>query len=131
MGFLDNLFGKDTDTNEEKSSLAWKAIDSEAMINELVETSHNKVVVIFKHSTRCGISRMVLNRFEAEADFDENKIALYFLDLIRYRDLSNKIAEKFRVTHQSPQVIVLENGEVIGDASHQAIEASQIAKHVE
>lgn len=133
MGVLSSLFGSNNDdkkNKEEAASLPWKAIDSEAMLNEMLEVSNQKLVVLFKHSTRCGISRMVLNRFEAEADFDPDKVALYFLDLLRYRDISNKISEKFGVMHQSPQVIVLENGNVIGDASHQGIDAKSIAEHL-
>lgn len=82
-------------------------------------------VVIFKHSTRCSISSMAKNRMER--DNEPEGIAFYYLDLIRYRGLSNKIAEVFGVYHESPQVLVIRDGKCVYDESHGSISMDEIA----
>lgn len=124
MGFLNKIFGSD---EPQKSSLQfWNTIESEEDLNKAVEQSSQKKVVLFKHSTRCFISKTVLKNFEKEVQNSDKDVAYYFLDLIAYRSISNKIADQFGVTHQSPQMIVLENGKAIKDASHQSISVNLI-----
>ena len=124
MSFFNKIFSS---SEEEKSSQTfWKNIASEEDLNKAVEESFTKKVVIFKHSTRCQISKMVLKNFENEVQNSDKDVSYYFLNLIAHRDLSNKIAEDFDVTHQSPQLIVLENGKAIKDASHQSISISLV-----
>lgn len=101
----------------------WIALDSEDQINQL--QSLEKPSLIFKHSTRCNISNMALKFFEKEWD-QEADVNLYFLDILANRNLSNKVAEVFQVHHESPQVILIKNGECILDASHQDISASEL-----
>ena len=106
----------------------WIELTKEGQLDTLKENSINKAQVIFKHSTRCSISSMALNRLEREeaptnADF-------YFLDLIQYRSLSNEVAEKFSVHHESPQVLVIKNGECVYDESHHGITLGEIAEQL-
>ncbi|WP_294234557.1 monothiol bacilliredoxin BrxC family protein, partial [uncultured Chryseobacterium sp.] len=54
------------------------------------------------------------------------KTDLYYLDLLAYRPLSNRIADDLGVTHQSPQLIVIENGKAVNNASHQNISVDQL-----
>ncbi len=122
MSFLNKLFGSSEE--EESSSAIWKSLDSEADLNKAVAESATKKVAIFKHSTRCFISKTVLKNFEKEVRNSDKDISYYFLDLIAHRNLSNKIADDFDVIHQSPQLIVLENGKAVKDASHQSISVS-------
>ena len=82
-------------------------------------------MVIFKHSTRCSISSMAKNRLERVPAPDH--IRFYYLDLIRYRSVSNKVAELFQVWHESPQVLLLKNGECVYDESHNAIDMNELA----
>ena len=91
-----------------------------------IATSAEKKVAIFKHSTKCFISKTVLKNFEKEVENSNKNVDYYFLDLLAHRDLSNKIADDLGVTHQSPQLIVLENGIVVNHASHQSISLSLI-----
>lgn len=124
MGFLNKIFGSD---EPQKSSLQfWNTIESEEDLKKAVEQSSEKKVVLFKHSTRCFISKTVLKNFEKEVQNSDKDVAYYFLDLIAYRSISNKIADQFGVTHQSPQMIVLENGKAIKYASHQSISVNLI-----
>lgn len=124
MGFLNKIFGSDEPQNS--SGQFWNTIESEDDLNKAIEKSSEKKVVLFKHSTRCFISKTVLKNFEKEVQSSEKDVAYYFLDLIAYRSVSNKIADHFGITHQSPQMIVLENGKAVKDASHQSISVDLI-----
>ena len=108
----------------------WISITNNLQLEEIITSKDNQLKAIFKHSTRCGISRMVLKTFENEFDLDENQITMYFLDLLNFREISSKIAQDLNVQHQSPQLIVLKNGEVLHHASHSDISAEILKKLV-
>ncbi len=105
----------------------WNQIDNEEIINTIIETSKEKPVLIFKHSTRCSISSMALNRLTRSWDEEEMAvISPYFLDLISYRGISHKIAEVFNIQHQSPQILLIKDGKSIYDTSHMSISYSDL-----
>lgn len=114
-------------TSKPKVNLPWIELVNETQLREAIERSTEKPILFFKHSTRCSISSMALSRFEENWNV-ENNCEIYFLDLIANRSLSNLIAELTNVEHQSPQVIVLKNKEVIYSATHSSISASEIEK---
>lgn len=124
MSFLNKIFGSDEPQNS--STSFWNPIESEEDLKKATEKSSEKKVIIFKHSTRCQISKIVLKNFEKEVANSDKDVEYYFLDLIKYRPISNKIAEEFGITHQSPQLIVLENGKAVKDASHHSISVDLI-----
>lgn len=124
MSFFDKIFGGKEEKQEEKSF--WNKIESEEDLKKAIENSSNHKIGIFKHSTSCFISKTVLKNFEKEIENTDEKVDLYFLDLLAYRPISNKIAEDLGVRHESPQFIVIENGKAISNASHQDISLSQI-----
>lgn len=103
----------------------WIPLQEMGQLDEIVTRSHQQLQVIFKHSTRCSVSAMVLNRLER--DQVPAGIDFYYLDLLSYRPISNAIAERFQVHHESPQIIVIKNGEVTYDESHMAIQMDEIA----
>lgn len=109
--------------------MEWTLITSHEQLDELLNESNNHAVLIFKHSTRCAISRMALRQFENNFDY-EGKIAPYFLDLLQYRNLSNEIAERFNVQHQSPQLLVIRDGEAVYNTSHEHIDAEVLGKFI-
>jgi bacillithiol system protein YtxJ len=115
--------------NNSKSSLNWTNLSTVEELASFLDKK-DKPVVVFKHSTRCAISSMALNRLESEWDAKEEDIYLGFIDLVKHRDVSNACADITKVTHQSPQVIVLNNGEVLHNASHSAISYDQIVKYL-
>ncbi|HER39968.1 MAG TPA: bacillithiol system redox-active protein YtxJ [Salinimicrobium catena] len=132
MGIFDKVFKSQRDiSKEEIQEVPWKALTEEAQLEKLESQSRDKTIAIFKHSTRCGISRMVLNNFERNYDLhEEEDLELYFLDLLANRDISNKVADKFNVRHESPQILIIKNGEVVHHASHQSIEVESLKKHL-
>lgn len=78
----------------------------------------NNGLAIFKHSTRCGISRMVLKQLESDWKQLPNPVSIYYLDLLAHRDVSNEIAKRYGIEHQSPQLIVIKDGSSIWSGSH-------------
>ena len=124
MGFLDQIFGKKEDQDHSKP--LWKKIESQKDLDAAIEKSSQQKVLIFKHSTRCFISKTVLRSFEKQMQESDKNFGYYFLDLLAYRSISNEIESRFDVVHQSPQLIVLENGKAIDNASHQNIDLDKI-----
>lgn len=125
MSFLDKIFGGKQEQGETRSF--WKTIKSEEDLEKAIKESYDNRVAVFKHSTSCFISKTVLKNFEKEIEIsDEQNVSFYFLDLLAFRPISNKIAEDFGIRHESPQLIVFENGEPINNASHQDISLSQV-----
>lgn len=131
MGFFDKIFKSEQDiAKEEIKKVPWIEITSMEMLEEITINSQKKPVAILKHSTSCGISRMVLRQFENEYKLEEDQYYLYFLDLLRHRDISNKIASKFNVPHESPQIIILREGKQVYNASHSEISASSLKEFI-
>ena len=96
------------------------------MLEELKEVSYVQPVMLYKHSTRCGISSMMLSRLERNYDLAEDALRCYFLDLIKFRNLSARVAEDFDVRHESPQVLLIKNGKAVYHASHGDIDLTAI-----
>ncbi len=119
MGVFDKFFGDNSKSNDKKE-LPWLPLTEVSQLDAITEKSQNKTQIIFKHSTRCGISRMVMNQFVATYDVDINA-DLYYLDLLNHRDVSNETGYKFQVLHESPQLLVIRNGNAVAHASHGAI----------
>ncbi|AZA54898.1 bacillithiol system redox-active protein YtxJ [Chryseobacterium sp. G0201] len=124
MSFFDKIFGGKEENPQQKSF--WKRIESEEDLEKAIENSYHQKIGIFKHSTSCFISKTVLKNFEKEIENIDQKVELYYLDLLAHRSISNKIAEILEIRHESPQFIVIENGKAISNASHQDISLSQI-----
>lgn len=133
MSLFNSLFGNSSDSDNKdtnQNGLNWNALTQIAQLDEIVDESAEKPVVIFKHSTRCSISRMALKNFEKEYNLDESEVAPYFLDLLQHRDISNEIAQKFQVIHQSPQLLLIKNGKSVYDVSHSEIDAEALRSKI-
>lgn len=122
MSFFKNIFGDNETPKQQEVKINWENLTDLNQLGEIIFNSNEKPVVIFKHSTRCSISRMALKQFENEFAL-QDKVTPYFLDLITYREISNEIANRFGVQHQSPQILVIKDGKSVYDASHSDIDA--------
>lgn len=125
MNIFKDLFGKKENT-EDTSSFNWNFITDESALAQIDKLSEEHSVLIFKHSTSCFISKMVLQRFEKS--FSSDALPCYFLDLKTYRAVSNAVATRYEVTHESPQVLVIKNKKCIYHASHNAIKADALRR---
>ena len=105
----------------------WNVLENSNQIEEIKEASHNKLQLIFKHSTRCIISKMALKNFESDFLLHD-VIDAYYLDLIAYRNISNEIADTFAVEHQSPQILLIKDSVAVYGASHESIDANVLMK---
>ena len=128
MSFFKNIFGENKTEEKQNEQVEAKffTLNNIKQFDEIDEISHTKPVVLFKHSTRCIISRTVLKQFDADFQFPEEKIDWYLLDLLNHRDLSNEIASRYNVIHQSPQIVVIRNGKAVFDESHDGINAEDL-----
>lgn len=108
------------------AAIAWNNIETDADLQKALEESHDRLVLIFKHSTRCSISAFALRNFERAYSYDQTSVSPYFLDLIEHRSISNRIADELNVTHQSPQLIVVKQGKAVNHTSHERIDASDV-----
>jgi bacillithiol system protein YtxJ len=107
----------------------WIELTSLDQLEELENYSKENPVLIYKHSTRCGTSRMTLDRLHRNHKPGElENVKKYFLDLISYRDISNAIAHQFDVEHESPQVILIRDGKAVYSASHFEIDYNRIVE---
>ena len=104
----------------------WIPLESQEQLDTIVQQSSNVPCVIFKHSTRCSISSMAKSRLENTWDFSSEEVVPYYLDLIANRSISNAIAEKFSVYHESPQLLLIRDGECTYDASHLDISVTEL-----
>jgi bacillithiol system protein YtxJ len=92
------------------------------------ELSKTRPQVIFKHSTRCSISSMAKSRLERNKQPESGDF--YFLDLIKHRSLSDKIAADFDVCHESPQILLIKNADCVYEESHSGIQMDEIAEQL-
>lgn len=130
MGLLDKLFGSNQDIEKEEKFIPWYRLTAVEQLNDIDKESLQKPIAIFKHSTRCGTSRMALRQFEKQFTIENEQVKLYFLDLIAFREVSNEVAIRFQVMHQSPQLIVLKNSNTIHHSSHYSIDAGLLERFV-
>jgi bacillithiol system protein YtxJ len=111
---------------EKVNPIEWQQITSVIELKEMIALSNDKVIAIFKHSTRCSISAMAKRRFERAWDYDSEKAIPVYLDLLNHRDVSNAIEDHLSVQHASPQLIVLKDEQVMAHTSHSSINAQAV-----
>lgn len=128
-----SMFGKlfsDSNSKDSSSSIEWNDLTDLKQLDEIIAESEDTPVIIFKHSTRCSISRMALKTFEREYNIEIGEAKPYFLDLLEHRDISNEIALRFEVMHQSPQLILIKNGKAVYTTSHSDIDAGAVKEKI-
>ena len=123
MSLLKKIFGSNEISRAPKKIIPWNRLTSVNQLIEIEKESFHQPIAIFKHSTRCGTSSMALRQFESQFETDNMSVKLYFLDLLSFKDISNEIAIRFQVLHESPQLIVLKDGNTIHHSSHHQIDA--------
>lgn len=129
MSLFNSIFGSSDDKKEKLSNVNWIPLQLMEQLDEIIALSNEKPVLIFKHSTRCSISRFALKQFENEFDM-QDQIAAYFLDLLEFRSISNEIASRFGIIHQSPQLLLIKEGKVVCATSHSDIQADVLKKYI-
>ena len=109
----------------------WIKLENSSQLEEIKRISAEKPVLIFKHSTRCSISSMAFDRLLRNWKLeDAEKVSPFFLDLVRFRNISDQISNDFGVYHQSPQIILVKEGKAIYDNSHMGISYPDIMSRI-
>ena len=121
MGVFNSLFGSKEPKEEKPSYLKWIPLTSLEQLETIKEQSKAESILVFKHSTRCGISKMVIKQFEELFQENHQHLKVYYLDLLNYRNISDEIGYTFQVIHQSPQLLVIKNEVSVHDVSHYEI----------
>lgn len=129
MTIFSSIFGSADGQEKSHSKINWIPLQDLGQLNEIITNSSEKPVVIFKHSTRCSVSRMALKQFQNEFDLND-QVDAYFLDLLEHRDISNEIASRFGVFHQSPQLLLIQDGKCVYDVSHSNIDAGELKEEL-
>jgi bacillithiol system protein YtxJ len=133
MGILKNIFGTkevQSSKKEKKTYLNWLPLTSTNELEKIKELSKTESVFIFKHSTRCGISRIVIKQFERLFTEEYQNLKVYYLDLLNYRSVSNEVENSFQVIHQSPQLLVIKNEISVFNVSHNNISTINLSKFI-
>ena len=129
MGLLKKIFKKNV-AEAQEAFINWIRLTNIDQIKQIRSLSKSETVFIFKHSTRCGISKMVIKRFENMFDESMTNVKVYYLDLLNYRDISSEIAVAFKVIHQSPQLLIIKNEVSVFNASHQDITSVKLQDYL-
>jgi bacillithiol system protein YtxJ len=120
-------FGKESKSSNNSVTNSWIAFETTDQIAEIDGLPATTTAVIFKHSTRCAISSMAKERLVSDWHFDQQTVQLYYLDLLAYRAVSNQVAEHYELQHESPQLLVINQGKLVGHTSHNGVKTSFIA----
>ncbi len=130
MGLFTGLFGSKDQNKKQEKQLPWIPLTSIEQLQEIELRSKTKTQVIFKHSTSCGVSRMVIKMFRDTYNYTQDEVDLYYLDLLQYREVSNETGYKFQVMHQSPQLLIIKNGIAVANASHGSISELHLDNYI-
>jgi bacillithiol system protein YtxJ len=129
MGLFNKILGGKV-KEEKETNINWIPLNSLEQIKTIKELSKSETILVFKHSTRCGISSMVIKRFENLFDSSMNNIKVYYLDLLNFRAISDEVGYIFQVQHQSPQLLIIRNEVAVLNVSHYDITTVNIQKYL-
>lgn len=129
MGLFNKILGSKV-KEEKETNINWIPLNSLEQIKTIKELSKSETILVFKHSTRCGISSMVIKRFENLFDSSMNNIKVYYLDLLNFRAISDEVGYSFQVQHQSPQLLIIRNEVAVLNVSHYDITTVNIQKYL-
>lgn len=121
---------KKDNSDKKRGNVNWVLLTEMSQLEAIRQESKTIPVLILKHSTRCSVSLMAKNGLDRSWDIEDDKIKTYYLDLLKFRPISNKIVEDFNVHHQSPQVLLIKNGICEYTATHSAIDARTIKQQL-
>ena len=129
MGLFNKILGSKV-KEEKETNVNWIPFNSLEQIKTIKELSKSETILVFKHSTRCSISSMVIKRFENLFDSSMNNIKVYYLDLLNFRAISDEVGYSFQVQHQSPQLLIIRNEVAVLNVSHYDIATVNIQKYL-
>ena len=106
----------------------FKEISSSQTLSEVLDESCQRKIVIFKHSTTCPVSARAWREVQNFISESTNEVLVTMIKVIESRPVSNQVAEELGIKHQSPQVLLVSDRQVLWNASHQSVTESNIIK---
>ena len=88
--------------------MEFQSLESLEQLDEIVVSKGNSI--IFKHNTTCPISRNAKRKLQEDGDLLPDNTPVFLVDLIANREISNAVANKLNVKHESPQLLVIKDG---------------------
>lgn len=131
MSIIDNIKSIFSHNSDHKGYLNWGDISESSKVHDIDDASQNKIQLIYKHSTRCATSYFALKNLENLPEESLNLTDIYIVDVISQRAISNHISQHYKVRHQSPQVILVKNGQVLWNGSHGEVRTDVIIKVID
>ncbi len=125
MGFLNKLFGKGTEESD------WVQLESEDSVEEVFTASGTRIQLILKHSQSCAVSFFAKQNLDSVPLEEWPEMDRSMVEVVRLRPISQYIAQKTSIRHESPQVLVIVNGEVIFHTSHSEVNKLNIQQAYE
>ena len=110
-------------------AIQWTPLESVEQLHEIKLLSETTPCVIIKHSTRCSISAVALERLNGTPAPSTNA-HYFYLDLLKFRPVSNSVAEQFQIHHESPQVLLISNGECVYEETHLGIDPVELQSEI-
>jgi bacillithiol system protein YtxJ len=127
MGIFDKLFGsKEDEFKPSAGELEWYNLGSISDLEAAISYSHKEPILLFKHSTRCSISSSALERLKRNWSGQSVKVRSFYLDLLNHKDVSQEIATRLGVEHQSPQMLLVKDGVAVFNSSHMDIDFNDV-----
>lgn len=108
------------------SSEIWEMMSDSSQVEPIIEASKEKPQLIYKHSHRCSVCFVSKGNLEMASDNIKEHADMHFVNVVRSREVSNKIASVLDVRHESPQAILIDQGEVVWHGSHGSIDAEAV-----
>ena len=90
----------------------------------------NNIYLVFKHSNKCEVSKVVYKRLQDALDNKTLNISIFMLVVQDSRELSDFIEKETKIKHETPQIILFKDGKVIYTESHYKILSEIVASYV-
>jgi bacillithiol system protein YtxJ len=126
MGLFDTV--KEAFSGE--TSDVWQKISQASQVDSIIESSSERPQLIYKHSHRCSVCFVAKGDLEQSSEDILEHADMHFVNVVNNREASDYIASELDVRHESPQVILVDQGEVVWHASHGSIEAEEILDEI-
>lgn len=130
MGLFDNIRSIWNSSSDPDTAMDWKQVLREEDVDELLDRSAEKAQILYKHSNRCATCFFAKKNIENIGSELKNKAEYHLIDVIGQRSLSLHIQDKLGIQHESPQMFIIDKGQVVWSGSHHQVTAEPIKTHL-
>ena len=106
-------------------------LDSVDALERVIAASEERLVLLFKHSATCGTSAQAHDELVAHLSEGQHTTQHAIVTVQTHRDVSDAVATRLNVRHETPQVLLIQEGRVVWEASHFRVTADTIKDAIE